>query len=148
MIDGKRGGTIINIASSEGLRAAPEFAVYAVYAVYAACKAAIINFTRTMALELSAHGIRVHALAPDMIATKGLQSFFDVQGKAGRVARDHYIPMQRLGSVEEIGSAAVFLASKMSSYLTGLTIPVDAGARASSGWSSSVRTGEWNLYHW
>lgn len=145
MIDGKRGGTIINIASSEGLRAAPEFAVYA---VYAACKAAIINFTRTMALELSAHGIRVHALAPDMIATKGLQSFFDVQGKAGRVARDHYIPMQRLGSVEEIGSAAVFLASKMSSYLTGLTIPVDAGARASSGWSSSVRTGEWNLYHW
>jgi NAD(P)-dependent dehydrogenase (short-subunit alcohol dehydrogenase family) len=141
MIDGKRGGTIINIASSEGLRAAPGFAVYA------ACKAGMISFTRSMALELADHGIHVHALAPDMIETTGLKPYFDAAGEAENAARDRYIPLKRLGAIEEIGNVVVFLASGMASYLTGLTIPVDGGAIASSGWSRSPRDGRWNLYH-
>jgi len=67
MISGAKGGSIVNVASIEALRAAPEFAVYA------ACKAAMTNFTRTMALELAEHGIRVNALAPDIIATPGIR---------------------------------------------------------------------------
>jgi 3-oxoacyl-[acyl-carrier protein] reductase len=141
MIAGQAGGTIINIASSEGLRAAPNFAVYA------ACKAGMVSFTRSMALELAEHNIHVHALAPDMIETEGLKPHLDAQGEAGRVAMRNYIPLGRAGSLEEIGNVATFLVSDMASYLNGLTIPVDGGAIASSGWSRSPQTGEWDLYH-
>ncbi|PWK91918.1 SDR family NAD(P)-dependent oxidoreductase [Fulvimonas soli] len=140
MIAGGRGGTIINIASSEGLRAAPG------YAVYAACKAGMISFTRTMALELSEHAIRVFALAPDMLVTPGLQPYYDAATPGEAAARDRYIPLGRLGKVEEIGSVAVFLASRMASYLTGVTLPVDAGTLASSGWTR-LASGGWALYH-
>ena len=141
MIDGARGGTIIKIASSEGLRAAPG------YAVYAACKAGIVSFTRSMALELSEHGIRVHALAPDMIDTAGLRSVSAADTPEMNAARDRYIPLGRVGHMEEITNLMVFLCSGMSSYLTGITIPVDGGTIASSGWTRSPATGEWTLYH-
>ena len=61
------GGSIVNVTSIEGLRAAP------MYAVYAACKAGMINFTMTMALELSEHHIRINAIAPDQTITPGLR---------------------------------------------------------------------------
>lgn len=141
MIANGKGGTIINIASSEGLRAAPG------YAVYAACKAGIVSFTRTMALELSGYGIHVHALAPDMIETAGLRRFSEHSSPEMKAARDRYIPLQRVGNVDEHGSVIVFLASGMATYLTGLTIPVDGGTIASSGWTRSPSTGEWALYH-
>lgn len=138
---GQRGGAIINIASSESLRAAPGFAVYA------ACKAAMVSFTRSMALELAEHRIRTFALAPDMIETPGLKPFLDTASAAVTAARDRYIPLGRLGSIDEIGNVVVFLASGMASYLTGVTIPVDAGALASSGWNRSPTDGSWGLYH-
>ncbi|MES2898963.1 MAG: SDR family oxidoreductase [Pseudomonadota bacterium] len=141
MIAAGHGGTIINVASTEGLRAAPG------YAVYAACKAGMVSFTRSMALELSAHGIHVHALAPDMIETPGLKPYFDNASAAMNAARDRYIPLARLGSIEEIGNVIVFLASPMASYLNGLTVPVDGGATASAGWTRSPVDGRWNLYH-
>ena len=141
MIEFGNGGTIINIASTEGLRAAPGFAVYA------ACKAGMISFTRSMALELSAHEIHVHALAPDMIATPGLSPYFDNASDAMNAARDRYIPLARLGSIDEIGNVIVFLSSSMASYLNGLTVPVDGGATASAGWTRSPKDGAWNLYH-
>jgi NAD(P)-dependent dehydrogenase (short-subunit alcohol dehydrogenase family) len=141
MIKAGNGGTIVNVASTEGLRAAPG------YAVYAACKAGMVSFTRSMALELSNHGIRVHALAPDMIETPGLSPYFDEASPEMNAARDRYIPLARLGSIEEIGNVVVFLASSMSSYLNGLTVPVDGGATASSGWTRSPKDGSWNLYH-
>lgn len=140
MIDGGRGGTIINIASSEGLRAAPG------YSVYAACKAGMISFTRSLALELSEHSIRVFALAPDMLLTPGLQPFYDAATPAEAAARDRYIPLGRLGSVEEIGGVAVFLSSPMASYLTGITLSVDGGTIASSGWSRALDN-SWALFH-
>jgi NAD(P)-dependent dehydrogenase (short-subunit alcohol dehydrogenase family) len=139
MIAGKRGGTIINISSSEGLRAAPG------YAVYAACKAGMVSFTRSMSLELSQHAIRVFALAPDMLDTPGLKPFYESATPAEVEARNRYIPLGRLGTKEEIGDVAVFLCSKMSSYLTGITISVDAGTIASSGWSRTENNG-WTLF--
>jgi NAD(P)-dependent dehydrogenase (short-subunit alcohol dehydrogenase family) len=141
MIAGGRGGTIINIASSEGLRAAPG------YAVYAACKAGIVSFTRSMSLELSEHGIRVHALAPDMIDTAGLRSVSSADTPELNAARDRYIPLGRVGHMREITGLMVFLCSEMASYLTGVTIPVDGGTIASSGWTRSPVNGEWTLYH-
>ena len=70
MVAGQRGGAIINVTSIEASRAAPGFAVYA------ACKAGINNLTRTLALELSEHGIRVNAIAPDFTMTPGLGGNF------------------------------------------------------------------------
>ncbi|MGI4860636.1 MAG: SDR family NAD(P)-dependent oxidoreductase [Janthinobacterium lividum] len=142
MIAAGNGGTIVNIASSEGLRAAPQ------YAVYGACKAAMVSFTRSMALELSAHGIHVHALAPDMIETPGLNQVGAVTSAAMEAARARYIPLQRVGNVEEIAHLIVFLASDMASYLTGLTIPVDGGTLAASGWNRMPGNDQgWTLYH-
>lgn len=63
MIEQRRGGSIINISSIEGSRAAPGFAVYS------ACKGGMDNFTKTAALEFAAHGIRVNCIAPDIIDT-------------------------------------------------------------------------------
>ncbi|MGI4984882.1 MAG: SDR family NAD(P)-dependent oxidoreductase [Janthinobacterium lividum] len=142
MIAAGNGGTIVNIASSEGLRAAPQ------YAVYGACKAAMVSFTRSMALELSGHGIHVHALAPDMIETPGLNQVGAVTSEAMSAARARYIPLQRVGDVEEIAHLIVFLASGMASYLTGLTIPVDGGTIAASGWNRMPGNDQaWTLYH-
>lgn len=141
MAAGKRGGCIVNVASSESLRAAPGFAVYA------ACKAAMVSFTRSMALELAQDGIRTFALAPDMIETPGLKPFLDSASEAVIAARNRYIPLGRLGRLNEIGNVIAFVASDMASYLTGVTIPVDAGAIASSGWTRSPTDGVWGLYH-
>ena len=140
MVAGKRGGTIINISSSEGLRAAPG------YAVYAACKAGMVSFTRSMSLELSEHGIRVFALAPDMLDTPGLKPFYDSASPEEVVARNRYIPLGRLGTMKEIGDVAVFLCSAMSSYLTGFTLSVDGGTIASSGWARTEKN-DWSLFH-
>jgi NAD(P)-dependent dehydrogenase (short-subunit alcohol dehydrogenase family) len=138
MIAGQRGGTIVNIASSEALRAAPG------YAVYAACKAGMVSFTRTMALELADHDIRVHALAPD---TPGLRPYYAQASEAEVESRDRYIPMRRMGTMDEIGDVVAFLASGMASYLNGVTIPVDGGASASHGWTRAPGSRRWVLHH-
>ncbi len=137
MIEGGRGGSIINVTSIEGSRAAPG------YAVYAACKAGVNNLTRSLALEFSEHGIRINTIAPDYTVTPGLRGNF-----AGPVDESKWYqptpeqedsirrrtPLGRGGIDEECGRLAVFLASKMASYITGAIIPIDGGTWASSGW--------------
>jgi len=140
MIKGGQGGSIITVTSIEASRAAPS------YAVYAACKAGLNNFTRTLAVELAEHRIRVNAIAPDMTDTPGIRGnragpvdpstwteFTDEQKNA--VARR--IPLGRPGIDTECGNAAVFLASRMSSYITGIILPVDGGTSGSGGWVRS-----------
>ena len=149
MIKGGRGGSIITLTSIEGSRAAPN------YSVYAACKAGLNNFTRTLAVELADHRIRVNAIAPDMTDTPGLRG-----NRAGPVdpaawieftaeqkdAVARRIPLGRPGIDAECGSAAVFLASKMSSYITGIVLPVDGGTYGSGGWvRSRAGNGKWVL---
>jgi NAD(P)-dependent dehydrogenase (short-subunit alcohol dehydrogenase family) len=147
IIEGKRGGSIINVASIEGSRAAPN------YSVYAACKAGMLNFTRSLALELADHGIRVNAIAPDFIVTPGLSgnlkgpvdpALWTKPTAAESAATARRIPLGRAGVDDECGSVAVFLASKMSAYVTGGTIPVDGGSWASSGWLRN-KAGQWTL---
>jgi NAD(P)-dependent dehydrogenase (short-subunit alcohol dehydrogenase family) len=136
MVETGTGGSIINITSIEGVRAAPG------YAAYAAAKAGVINFTKTAALELALHGIRVNALAPDITLTEGMASV------APPGAEERFgltVPMGRPGHVDEMAGAAVFLAGSLSSYVTGQTIHVDGGTQASSGWSHHPETGAYVL---
>jgi NAD(P)-dependent dehydrogenase (short-subunit alcohol dehydrogenase family) len=147
MIRGGRGGAILNVSSIEGGRAAPNFSVYG------ACKAGMNSFTRTMALELAEHRIRVNAIAPDHTVTPGIRgnvtgpvdeaSWFKPSPEA-QDAIDRGIPLGRTGLAEECGDAAVFLCSRMSDYVTGTIMPVDGGTWASSGWVRSP-DGRWVL---
>jgi NAD(P)-dependent dehydrogenase (short-subunit alcohol dehydrogenase family) len=130
-------GSVINVTSIEGARAAPG------YAAYAAAKAGVINYTKTAALELAPHHIRVNALAPDLTLTEGLVALSG--GSMQQDAVTPGIPMNRAGHVDEIAGAAVFLASDMSSYITGQTIHVDGGTQAASGWYHNPETGDYQL---
>jgi 2-deoxy-D-gluconate 3-dehydrogenase len=112
-----RGGSIIHI-SSVGAYAAQEGA-----SVYCATKSALTGLTKTMALELAPHGIRVNAIAPGDIRTETNEK--KERGFSGNYARR--IPLNRRGEAFEIGPTAVFLASDDSSYITGETIVVDGG---------------------
>jgi NAD(P)-dependent dehydrogenase (short-subunit alcohol dehydrogenase family) len=102
----------------------------------------VINYTKTAALELASHGIRVNALAPDLTVTEGLLRAAP-QGLSASAG--HMIPMGRPGHVDEMASATVFLASQMSSYITGQTIHVDGGTQAAGGWYHNPQTGEYQL---
>jgi NAD(P)-dependent dehydrogenase (short-subunit alcohol dehydrogenase family) len=122
------GGSIINITSIEGHRAAPG------YAVYAAMKAGVTSLTRTLAVELAPRNIRINTIAPDYIPSPGLQSM--VVGSEETRDLQHRIgtPMGREGNFEDAGGCALFLASNLSSFVTGTTLHPDGGAIASSGW--------------
>lgn len=147
MIRGGRGGAILNVASIEAERAAPNFAVYA------ACKAGMVSFTKSMAIELSEHGIRVNCISPDHTVTPGNQG-----NRAGPVdpaswrrhspeeidAMNRLIPLRREGVDSECGDAAIFLCSSQASYVTGVVLPVDGGTAAASGWVRG-RNGKWTL---
>jgi 3-oxoacyl-[acyl-carrier protein] reductase len=123
------GGSIINITSIEAHRAAPGFAVYA------AMKAAVTSLSRTLAIELAPERIRVNTIAPDYIATPALGSL-TAGTREEHVALQHRIstPMGRVGAFEDAGGCAIFLASNLSSFVTGSTLHPDGGAISSSGW--------------
>jgi NAD(P)-dependent dehydrogenase (short-subunit alcohol dehydrogenase family) len=133
------------MTSIEGARAAPG------YAVYAACKAGINNLTRTLAVELSDHGIRVNAIAPDFTLTPGTSGNFtgpvadtpEMPPERQQVVARR-IPLGRAGIDAECGHLAAFLASPMASYITGTIIPIDGGTWGSGGWIRD-KAGQWVL---
>jgi len=142
MIDGGRGGSIINVASIEALRAAPNFSVYA------ACKAGMLNLTRSLALELAEHGIRINAIAPDVVMTPHLREYEQKHSEQAGSAkgRQRMIPLGRDGTPEDCAGACVFLASEMAAFVTGINLSVDGGTFASSGWTRDHQ-GAWGLIH-
>ena len=112
-------GVIINVASVAGM-----LALYKCSA-YTASKGALIQLTRTMALELAPFNIRVNALCPGFVSTEMTDELLDNPKEQQRIiARS---PMGRVGEPEEIAPAAVFLASDATSYMTGATLCVDGG---------------------
>lgn len=124
------GGSIVNVTSVEAYHAAPGFAVYA------AMKAAVQQFTQSLALELGGRNIRVNCVAPDMIPTPGDAGLSE---DAGAMIEGLYpTPLRRMGTAEECASVIAFLASDLASFVTGTTIPVDGGTVAAGAWK--VRT--------
>jgi 3-oxoacyl-[acyl-carrier protein] reductase len=135
MREHRLGGSIVSIVSIEAARAAPG------YAVYAAAKAGVVSFTKTMAVELGADGVRVNALAPDVCLTDALRALLP----AGREAAfPRLIPLGRAGVPDDVAGAAVFLASDLARYVTGVTLPVDGGTAAAGGWYRG-KDGRWIL---
>ena len=127
---GGRGGSIINITTIEGYRAAPNFAVYS------AAKAAVAHFARTLSVELAPDRIRVNSVAPDITPTPNM---LNISGESQHTMLDPLnavvsIPMGRVGVPSDISNAVVFLASGLSSYITGTTLHPDGGTLASAGW--------------
>lgn len=115
----KEGGSIVNISSIVGMVPLRN------QCAFASAKAAVINFTKAIAMELAPKGIRANAVCPGTIGiaiTNKLWSNDSVM--AGLLS---HIPMGRQGLPEEIASATAFLASDMASYITGAVLPVDGG---------------------
>jgi len=111
-----RFGRVINIASVVGPRA------NAGQANYAASKAAVIGFTKTVAVEVARRGVTVNAVAPGLIATDMTAGIPDVLLER--------VPAQRAGTPEDVGATVAFLASAAAAYITGTTIYVDGGLSA------------------
>ncbi|CAG7659082.1 SDR family NAD(P)-dependent oxidoreductase [Paenibacillus allorhizosphaerae] len=113
------GGSIIQMSSVNGVQAEAGQAHYNV------TKGGMINLSMSMALELAAHGIRVNALCPGFIETRLTKPLIDNPPAIADYLRT--VPMNRVGQPEEIASAALFLASDESSYMTGTSMVVDGG---------------------
>jgi NAD(P)-dependent dehydrogenase (short-subunit alcohol dehydrogenase family) len=111
-------GKVINIASGWGYRGRRNSTAYC------ASKAAVINFTRALAVEWSRYNIQVNCIAPGYFPFKAPADEQDARERAVRISR---IPLGG-GQVEDIGPLAVFLASDGANYLTGQTILLDGGA--------------------
>jgi 3-oxoacyl-[acyl-carrier protein] reductase len=112
-----RAGKIINISSVVGLTGNPG------QTNYCASKAGMIGFTKALALEMASRGITVNCVAPGFIETKMTDVLTDVQ-KEGILKE---IPMGRMGNVEDIADAVLFLAGPHSNYITGQVLTVDGG---------------------
>jgi NAD(P)-dependent dehydrogenase (short-subunit alcohol dehydrogenase family) len=98
---------------------------FAACSVYNAAKAAVRSFARTWIVDLKGRDIRVNVLSPGYTDTPGLSHFVTDQEKAAMVAS---VPLGRIGTPDDLGKAAVFLASDDSAYVTGIELFVDGGA--------------------
>ena len=120
----RRQGVIVNIASMAGVRGSP------MMSHYGAAKAAVINFTTTLAMAWAPYNIRVNCIAPGPIETEGyLEVLHRTNPNADAVYRRvaSRVALGRWGRVEEIAYPTIFLASEASSFMTGATIQIDGG---------------------
>lgn len=119
LISSKKAGSLINISSQMGLVGGQE------RAVYCASKHAVEGFTKAMAIELGVHNIRVNTICPTFILTEMTQKTFEVPEKRNWI--ESKIKIGRIGKVEDIMGAVVYLASDASSLVTGSSLLVDGG---------------------
>jgi NAD(P)-dependent dehydrogenase (short-subunit alcohol dehydrogenase family) len=112
------GGSIINTTSIAGINAGAGLMTYRV------SKAAIIHFSRAIAIDLAEHGIRVNCIAPAHIPTE-INTSYDV-GTIVRLMQ----PLQRVGSPSDVADAVLFLASEQAAQITGIVLPIDGGTTA------------------
>ena len=120
------GGSIVNVHSVEGMRGFPG------EPVYAAMKAAVAHFTTSLAAGYGRQGIRANGIGVDLTQTP------QVDYLSSAVGNEHlweaWAPVGRVGWPDDQARVALFLASDMSSYVTGHNIPVDGGTKAGGGW--------------
>ncbi len=131
MIDAGAGGSIINLTTVEAFRGIPQ------HPVYAAFKAGITQFSRSLAVDVGRHRIRVNDIAPDV--TKSLQLPYDrwlTHDDRDRIPS--WVPIGRLGEARDAAGAALFLASDLGAFVTGTTIHCDGGTHAAGGWYRNI----------
>lgn len=114
-------GNIINMASISGFKATPQSLAYA------ATKAAVIQMTKVMAVELGPAGIRVNAIAPGFFETDMTKRYREADAQEALEKYISRIPLRRSGQPEDLSGLVVFLASKASDLITGQTIAIDGG---------------------
>ncbi|MCX5999635.1 MAG: SDR family NAD(P)-dependent oxidoreductase [Chloroflexi bacterium] len=113
------GGSIVNISSTEGLRA------FATNAAYAAAKAGVISLTHSLAVEWAQYKIRVNCICPGFIANPLMpQALEQDKSLAEKLAR---VPMKHVGQPEDIGAGVIYLASDAAKYVTGAVLIIDGG---------------------
>ncbi|MGZ7042771.1 MAG: 3-oxoacyl-[acyl-carrier-protein] reductase [Thermoanaerobaculia bacterium] len=112
-----RWGRVINISSVVGLSGNPG------QVNYAASKAALIGFTKSLALEIGSRNVTVNAIAPGFIQT----AMTDAMSAEAKQALEGRIALKRLGTADDVAYAAVFLASEQASYITGTVLNVSGG---------------------
>ena len=117
------GGSIVNVASTNGLRAAPRMSSYS------ASKAALIHFTACAAMEGAEVGVRVNTVVPGMVMTRATEDYLKWSGEQGERTMQA-IPMGRGARPEEVAEAIVFLLSDAASFITAAALPVDGGKSA------------------
>ena len=120
LIDGRNSGAVINIASFWGVVGGPD------RTAYSAAKAAVIGFTRSLAIEWAQYRIRVNAIAPGYVKTEQIQERI----QSGAYSEDSLVkrtPLGRMGSPSDVANAALFLASDRSAHITGQLLVVDGG---------------------
>lgn len=121
----KPGGSVVNMASTGGLRGVPNMSAYS------ASKHAVVGLTRTSALEVASAGIRVNAVCPTGVQGRMIESIQSgMRANAPAGAGLSQKPMDRLARPDEIAAAVRFLLSAESSYITGETLAVDGGRTA------------------
>jgi len=131
-------GSIINVSSVEGLRGYPQDPVYAAY------KAAVVQFTRSLGVQVGHLGVRVNGIGPDV--TESLQVPYSKWISPEQEAMwPVWVPVGRMGLPEDQARVLLFLASDLSAFVTGHTIPTDGGTAAAGGWfrTSSRRGQTW-----
>jgi 2-dehydro-3-deoxy-D-gluconate 5-dehydrogenase len=126
MIEQRNGGSIINLASIDAVHPSDKGMT-----AYDASKGAVLTLTKSLALELGQHDIRVNAIAPGGILTDSLASILTgsptTEGKAQLKKFMARMVLGRMGRADEVARVALFLACEMSSYITGSLITVDGG---------------------
>lgn len=122
LLETKRGGSIINIASTHGLVGLPDRAAYSI------AKGAVIHMARALAVEWAAHGIRVNSVVPGRV---------DTPSRAGSLAEPGYldmalnrVPLRRFATADEVAAAVCYLASPEAAYITGQALVLDGGLTA------------------
>jgi NAD(P)-dependent dehydrogenase (short-subunit alcohol dehydrogenase family) len=121
----RRSGSIILITSIAGLQPTPKTIAYG------ASKAAVTAMARSLAAEFAPNRVRVNCIAPGLIRSEGARGIWENPERLA-VAERH-VPLGRIGEAEDIGAAAVYLASRASTYVTGITLSVDGGRAGLAG---------------
>jgi len=123
-------GSIINVSSIEGLRGYPADPIYAAF------KAAVVHFTRSLAVQVGHQGVRVNGIGPDI--TEALQVPYEQWiPPEQRHLWPMWAPIGRMGVGADQARVLLFLASDLSAFVTGHTIPTDGGTAAAGGWFRS-----------